>query len=75
MNKKIFRWTIGSKCNVLNLHGRTILFNTEIISEPFEFWGNGKLEIAIMVKGIKGAVSLDRITKPVKQMEIFEKTG
>ena len=63
-------WTTGRRCNVLDECGRVVIYDTEVISDPFEFHGNGKLEIAIMVRGVPHAIPITMISEPIRQLEI-----
>jgi len=73
---KTFGWCPGKICNIADPDsGRVLLSNMRVISDPFLFYGNKREEIALMVKGIRGAVPLDYITEPVEQQELILQTG
>jgi len=70
MKFKTMGWTTGRRCNVIDEGGRVLIYDTYCISDPFEFHGNGKLEIAIMVQGVPHAVPISLISEPIRQLEI-----
>lgn len=70
MNKNL-NWKCGQKCNVIDPDTKELLLiDTELLSDPFYFYGNKRKELSVIVFGIKGAVSMECITVPVKQLEM-----